>query len=94
MKNYHPIGKPFRFTAANGEVWILVARECETIHDKQWDEDFRKTCVGCVFCRLREKYCSGHTYFKQECLADECKNALCSPQYRTDGRFIHYKRVI
>lgn len=94
MKNYHEIGKAFRVTLANGEVWRVVARECETIHDKKRNENFRKTCQGCIFARTKAGWCSGHAYFDEECLEGGCKNAKCSPEYREDGKYIHYKRII
>lgn len=94
MKHYHPIGIPFKLTVAKGEVWRVVARECETIHDKEWNEDFRKTCKGCVCARIKSGWCSGHAYFYTECLEGGCENAKCSPEYREDGKFIHYKRII
>lgn len=92
MKNYHEIGKAFRLTIANTEVWRIVAVECETIQDKQGNE-YRKTCMGCVFAKKHSGICSGHIYSDIECQNGGAKNAKCSPEYREDGKFIHYKRI-
>ena len=94
MKNYHPIGQPFKVTLFNGEQETIVARECETFHDKQWNQDFRKTCKGCVFCYIKGGWCSGHRYFEEACTWGGYKNAKCSPEYREDGKFIHYKKIV
>ena len=94
MKKYHAIGESFNVTFADGVKVRLVAREAETIHDKQFNEDFRKTCKGCYFCKMKQGYCSGHPYWDEVCTEGGCKNAKCSPEYREDGKFIHYKRIV
>lgn len=94
MKNYHSIGQAFNVTYRDGVKVRLVARECETFHDKQWNQDFRKTCKGCVFCKIKVIYCSGHPIFEETCEEGGCKVAKCSPEYREDGKWIHYKRII
>lgn len=94
MKNYHAIGESFIVKYADGVKVRLVAREAETIHDKQFNEDFRKTCEGCYFCKVIMRYCSGHPYRDKVCREGGCKSAKCSPEYREDGKFIHYTRII
>ena len=94
MKNYHVIGQSFNLTYADDVKVRLVAREAETIHDKQFNEDFRKTCKGCYFCKIKVGYCSGHPYFEEVCAEGGCKSAKCSPEYREDGKWIHYKRIV
>lgn len=94
MQNYHPIGQAFTVTFNDGVKQKLVARECETFHDKQWNQDFRKTCKGCVFCYMKAGWCSGHRYFEEACKEGGCKAAKCSPEYREDGKYIHYKRIV
>ena len=94
MKNYHPIGQSFSITYRDGVKVRVVARECETFIDKQFNEEFRKTCKGCMFCYLKEGYCSCHPYWEECCREGGCENAKCSPEYREDGKFIHYKRIV
>jgi hypothetical protein len=94
MKNYHPIGQAFNVTYRDGVKVKLVARECETFHDKQFNQDFRKTCKGCVFCKTNVIYCSGHPVFEDTCKEGGCQAAKCSPEYREDGKWIQYKRIV
>lgn len=94
MKNYHAIGESFNVTYADGVRVTLVARECESIHEERWNADFRKTCEGCYFCKVRQSYCSGHPYREEICREGGCKNAKCAPEFRQDGKFIHYKRIV
>ena len=92
MKHYHPIGQPFNVTLFNGEHELIVALECETAYDK--GQEYRKTCKGCVFCYTKGGWCSGHRYFEEACTWGGCKIAKCSPEYREDGKYIHYKRIV
>ena len=94
MKNVHEIGEVFTITYRDGVVKKVVARECESYHDEKLNEDFRKTCRGCMFCKIRVIYCSGHPIFDEECLEGGCKGGKCSPEYREDGKYIHYKEIV
>lgn len=93
MKKYHAIGKSFNVTFSDGVKVTLVAREAEIFLDKQYNEYFRKTCKGCYFCKMKQGYCSGHPYWDETCTLGGCENAKCSPEYREDGKYIHYKRI-
>lgn len=94
MKNYHAIGEPFNVTYRDGVKVKLVARECETLHDKQWNQDFRKSIKGCVFCKVKTIYCSGHPVFEEVCAEGGMKCAKCAPEFREDGKWIHYKKIV
>ena len=94
MKNYHAIGQPFNVTYLDGKKVRLVAREAETFYDKQFNQYFRKSCAGCYFCKMKEGYCSGHPYWEEYCVEGGCESAKCTPEFREDGKHIHYKRIV
>lgn len=89
MKNYHPIGKPFKFKT-NGEELRLVAVECETMEYN--GQTYRKTCKGCVFAYRAFDYSCGYCHKTIKCRQGDCKNAKCGPD-REDGKMIHYKVI-
>lgn len=94
MEHYHPIGKPFNVTFLDGKKVRLVAREAATHTDRILQQEFRKTgCRGCYFCKMKEGYCSGHPYWTETCTEGGCEAAKCTPEYRLDGKFIHYKWI-
>lgn len=93
MKKYHAIGESFNVIFVDGVKVRLVAREAETYHDEKLNKDFSKTCRGCYFCKIKQGYCSGHPYWDEVCTEGGSEKAKCSPSYREDGKFIHYKKV-
>lgn len=87
---YHEIKKPFKITI-NGNALRAVAVECDTlVYD---GETFRKTCKGCLLAQLKFGWCSGHEYKTWECLVGGARCAKCAPEYREDGKYIHYKWI-
>lgn len=94
MKKFHAIGKSFNVIFRDGVKVRLVAREVDSYHDNVLNEDFRKTCKGCYFLKMKEGYCSGHPYWDEFCTEGGCESAKCTPEYREDGKFIHYKRIV
>lgn len=87
---YHETNKAFKFTI-NGEDFVAVAKECETL--EYMGETFRKSCYGCLLAKPIHGWCSGHGMVTYKCRAGGCESAKCSPEYREDGKYIHYKYV-
>ena len=94
MKYYHPIGQIFPITTAGGRQERLVAVECESYVDPQYGCLLRKTCDGCVFAYKKRIWVSGRNHIETECREGGCAGAKCSPEYREDKKYIHYKRVV
>lgn len=93
MKHEHPIGKPFTATRKDGKKFTLVAVLAPTIYDKKWDTHFRKTCKGCVFCKVKMRSCSGHRYAEETCMLGSYESAKCGTEHRKDGQMIEYHLV-
>lgn len=90
MKKEHKIGEAFTATRKNGTQLTLVAIEGKSVYDKKFDTYFRVSCGQCIFARKRMKSCSGHRYVEETCMLGGCEYGKCSPEYRTDGKYIEY----
>lgn len=90
MKYEHKIGEPFKATRKDGKQFTLVAVEAPTTYDKHYNQHFRKTCAGCVFCKRVMKYVSGHGYVEEKCMLGSYSDAKCGPEHRQDGNMVEY----
>lgn len=95
--NYHPINQPFALVDKDGnQIAKLVAVECETI---TYPDGYilRKTCDGCFYAYKKRVPGCGRSYIETACKLGEafaCEKAKCTPEFRDDNKFIHYKRIV
>lgn len=90
MKFEHKLGEAFKATRKDGTQLTMVAIEGKSVYDKTYDTFFRVSCGRCIFARKRMMSCSGHRYMEETCMLGGCKYGKCSPEYRTDGKYIEY----
>ena len=93
MRYEHPIGEPFTARRKDGREFTLVAAPSPTRYDKQWNDHFRVTCKGCVFCKVTMRSCSGHRYAEETCVIGGMKAAKCGAEYRADNQYIEFHRI-
>ena len=85
MLHYHEVHKPFNIHLANGSVVRAVAIDN--------NEDNCHNCKCCIFAKLHSVWCSGHSFIERTCVLGGCKAGKCAPEYREDGKFIHYVKI-
>lgn len=92
---YHEINQPFALINEKRElITKLVAVECEIIKYKDGTV-CRKTCDGCFYAYKKRTWGCGRSYIETACRfgdAFACEKAKCTPEFREDGKFIHYKQ--